>query len=50
MVIKILYSILEFILQKEEDKISLNGQWKYYVLNDNPPPVGHLPGRLSAFW
>lgn len=25
---------------KEKEKIELAGQWKYYVVNDNPPPVG----------
>jgi alpha-L-fucosidase 2 len=35
--------------KKEEDKISLNGQWKYYVLNDNPPPVGTYQADYQPF-
>lgn len=27
-------------VNNEPAKLSLNGQWKYFVYNDNPPPVG----------
>ena len=30
-------------------KISLNGQWKYLVLNDNPPPVGTYQASYQPF-
>jgi alpha-L-fucosidase 2 len=36
-------------VKKAEDKISLNGQWKYYVLNDNPPPVGTYQADYQPF-
>lgn len=35
--------------KKEGDKISLNGQWKYYVLSDNPPPVGTYQADYQPF-
>lgn len=35
--------------KKEKDKISLNGQWKYFVVNDNPPPVGTYQGSYQPF-
>ncbi len=30
-------------------KISLNGQWKYLVVNDNPPPVGAYQASYQPF-
>ncbi|NOT90219.1 MAG: glycoside hydrolase family 95 protein [Ferruginibacter sp.] len=36
-------------VKKEGDKISLNGQWKYYVVNDNPPPVGTYQADYQPF-
>lgn len=30
-------------------KISLNGQWKYWVVNDNPPPVGAYQADYQPF-
>lgn len=30
-------------------KISLNGQWKYWVINDNPPPVGTYQADYQPF-
>lgn len=30
-------------------KISLNGQWKYTVINDNPPPVGAYQASYQPF-
>ncbi len=30
-------------------KISLNGQWKYHVVNDNPPPVGTYQASYQPF-
>ncbi len=30
-------------------KISLNGQWKYFVQNDNPPPVGAYQASYQPF-
>ncbi len=33
----------------EAAKISLNGQWKYLVLNDNPPPVGTYQADYQPF-
>ena len=36
-------------LNKETEKISLNGQWKYLVLNDNPPPVGTYQADFQPF-
>jgi alpha-L-fucosidase 2 len=35
--------------KKEGDKISLNGQWKYFVVNDNPPPVGTYQADYQPF-
>lgn len=35
--------------KKEGDKISLNGQWKYYVVSDNPPPVGTYQADYQPF-
>lgn len=35
--------------KKEKDKISLNGQWKYWVVNDNPPPVGTYQAAYQPF-
>lgn len=35
--------------KKEKDKISLNGQWKYFVVNDNPPPVGTYQADYQPF-
>ncbi len=35
--------------KKEKDKISLNGQWKYLVVNDNPPPVGTYQANYLPF-
>ncbi|TWI85134.1 alpha-L-fucosidase 2 [Lacibacter cauensis] len=34
---------------RETEKISLNGQWKYFVLNDNPPPVGTYQADYQPF-
>ncbi|MBP6023479.1 MAG: glycoside hydrolase N-terminal domain-containing protein [Ferruginibacter sp.] len=36
-------------VKKEGDKISLNGQWKYYVVSDNPPPVGTYQADYQPF-
>jgi alpha-L-fucosidase 2 len=36
-------------INKEKEKISLNGQWKYFVLNDNPPPVGTYQADYQPF-
>lgn len=36
-------------VKKEKDKISLNGQWKYLVVNDNPPPVGTYQASYQPF-
>lgn len=33
----------------EKEKISLNGQWKYLVINDNPPPVGSYQADYQPF-
>ena len=30
-------------------KISLNGQWKYFVVNDTPPPVGAYQAAYQPF-
>ena len=30
-------------------KISLNGPWKYFVVNDNPPPVGAYQAAYQPF-
>ena len=32
-----------------QPKISLNGQWKYQVVNDNPPPVGTYQADYQPF-
>jgi len=34
---------------KEKEKIELAGQWKYYVVNDNPPPVGVYQASYQPF-
>ena len=36
-------------VKKEKEKISLNGQWKYFVLNDDPPPVGSYQADYQPF-
>jgi alpha-L-fucosidase 2 len=36
-------------VKREKDKISLNGQWKYYIVNDNPPPVGTYQADYQPF-
>jgi alpha-L-fucosidase 2 len=36
-------------VNNEEAKISLNGQWKYFVLNDDPPPVGAYQASYQPF-
>ncbi len=36
-------------VNKEAAKISLNGQWKYLVVNDNPPPVGTYQADYQPF-
>ncbi len=36
-------------VSNEAAKISLNGQWKYFVLNDNPPPVGVYQASYQPF-
>ncbi len=36
-------------VNRETEKISLNGQWKYFVLNDNPPPVGTYQADYQPF-
>ena len=33
----------------ESSKISLNGQWKYFIQNDNPPPVGVYQASYQPF-
>jgi alpha-L-fucosidase 2 len=33
----------------EAAKISLNGQWKYFVADDNPPPVGAYQAAYQPF-
>ncbi|TAG99642.1 MAG: glycoside hydrolase family 95 protein, partial [Sphingobacteriales bacterium] len=35
--------------KREKDKISLNGQWRYYIVNDNPPPVGTYQADYQPF-
>lgn len=35
--------------KKENNKISLNGQWKYFVVNDNPPPVATYQADYQPF-
>ena len=34
---------------KEKEKIPLEGQWKYLVVNDNPPPVGVYQASYQPF-
>ena len=34
---------------KEKEKIPLEGQWKYFVVNDNPPPVGVYQASYQPF-
>ncbi|MDX1938236.1 MAG: glycoside hydrolase family 95 protein [Flavihumibacter sp.] len=36
-------------VKREKDKISLNGQWKYLVVNDNPPPVSTYQADYQPF-
>jgi alpha-L-fucosidase 2 len=36
-------------VNNEAAKISLNGQWKYYVQDDNPPPVGAYQASYQPF-
>jgi alpha-L-fucosidase 2 len=36
-------------VNKDQEKISLNGQWKYLVVNDNPPPVGAYQADYQPF-
>jgi len=36
-------------VDNEAGKISLNGQWKYFVHNDNPPPVGAYQASYQPF-
>ncbi|MBL7741831.1 MAG: glycoside hydrolase family 95 protein [Chitinophagaceae bacterium] len=36
-------------VNNEKEKISLNGQWKYFVVNDNPPPVGTYQASYQPF-
>lgn len=36
-------------VNNETAKISLNGQWKYFVQNDNPPPVGVYQASYQPF-
>ncbi len=36
-------------VNNEKAKISLNGQWKYSVVNDNPPPVGNYQADYQPF-
>ncbi len=36
-------------LNNEEAKISLNGQWKYFVQDDSPPPVGAYQASYQPF-
>lgn len=36
-------------VKKEEAKISLNGQWKYFIKDDNPPPVGTYEASYQPF-
>ncbi|MBK6936880.1 MAG: glycoside hydrolase N-terminal domain-containing protein [Chitinophagaceae bacterium] len=33
----------------EAAKISLNGQWKYFIVDDNPPPVGAYQASYQPF-
>jgi alpha-L-fucosidase 2 len=34
---------------EERSMISLNGKWKYFVQNDNPPPVGEYEASYQPF-
>jgi alpha-L-fucosidase 2 len=36
-------------INNEAAKISLNGQWKYFVQNDDPPPVGAYQASYQPF-
>ncbi len=36
-------------INNEASKISLNGQWKYLVANDSPPPVGTYQASYQPF-
>jgi len=36
-------------MNNEEAKISLNGQWKYFVQDDDPPPVGAYQASYQPF-
>jgi alpha-L-fucosidase 2 len=36
-------------MNNEAAKISLNGQWRYWVINDNPPPVGTYQADYQPF-
>jgi len=36
-------------VNNEAAKISLNGQWKYFVHDDNPPPVGAYQASYQPF-
>jgi alpha-L-fucosidase 2 len=36
-------------VDNETEKISLNGQWKYFAHDDNPPPVGAYQAAYQPF-
>ncbi len=36
-------------VDNSQEKISLNGQWKYFVVDDNPPPVGNYQADYQPF-
>jgi alpha-L-fucosidase 2 len=36
-------------VNNDKAKISLNGQWKYLVVNDDPPPVGNYQADYQPF-
>jgi alpha-L-fucosidase 2 len=36
-------------VNNESEKISLNGQWKYFIQNDDPPPVGAYQAMYQPF-
>ncbi len=36
-------------VEEETAKISLNGQWKYLIQNDNPPPLGAYQAMYQPF-
>ncbi len=38
-----------YSLNNEEAKISLNGEWKYFVASDTPPPVGAYQASYQPF-